>query len=364
MKQTFKTLFQCDSPVIDSGTSSREYPAGLPHSEWQDGLTTAKCLPCPVLASLSARQAKEQGLLTSGTFGPPRSTSSVNSGPLSSLASRLQARTALLGSTLYRLTWKLRATPSGRQLPLLAASAHRISGKGSTSSALPWATPTTRDHKDGAECQNVPLNALLGRQVWLSSWPTPASKEAAGGEYSDPDKAMARALGPHANDLRDFAQMAGWTTPQAHDSTGRSATQKDLHGTKHGCACLGLDAQLSGWATPVVQQANGTPEAFLRRKKESMERGSQPMGLCLSDLNMQVQAYLPGPARLTACGRVLTGCSAGMPSGGRLSPLHSLWLMLGPLALRWLKAAERVERKPKRSSTRTRSPKQAPTATE
>jgi hypothetical protein len=31
-----------------------------------------------------------------------------------------------------------------------------------------WATPTTRDHKDGAFCPNVPENALLGRQVWAT----------------------------------------------------------------------------------------------------------------------------------------------------------------------------------------------------
>lgn len=33
----------------------------------------------------------------------------------------------------------------------------------------PWATPTTRDHKDGEECPNVPENSLLGRQVWQAS---------------------------------------------------------------------------------------------------------------------------------------------------------------------------------------------------
>jgi len=31
-----------------------------------------------------------------------------------------------------------------------------------------WPTPTSRDHKDGKECPNVPLNALLGRVAWLS----------------------------------------------------------------------------------------------------------------------------------------------------------------------------------------------------
>jgi hypothetical protein len=32
-----------------------------------------------------------------------------------------------------------------------------------------WATPTSRDHKDGGYCSNVPVNALLGRQVWNGS---------------------------------------------------------------------------------------------------------------------------------------------------------------------------------------------------
>jgi hypothetical protein len=31
-----------------------------------------------------------------------------------------------------------------------------------------WPTATTRDHKDGPFCPNVPINGLLGRQVWLT----------------------------------------------------------------------------------------------------------------------------------------------------------------------------------------------------
>lgn len=34
--------------------------------------------------------------------------------------------------------------------------------------AVPWATPTARDWKDGSDCPNVPVNCLLGRQVWGS----------------------------------------------------------------------------------------------------------------------------------------------------------------------------------------------------
>ena len=37
-----------------------------------------------------------------------------------------------------------------------------------------WATPTSRDYKDGACAEaNVPINALLGRQVQLAAWQTP-----------------------------------------------------------------------------------------------------------------------------------------------------------------------------------------------
>lgn len=42
-----------------------------------------------------------------------------------------------------------------------------------------WATPTTRDHKDGSatSVQNVPVNALLGRQAHLSG-PAPSGSPA------------------------------------------------------------------------------------------------------------------------------------------------------------------------------------------
>jgi hypothetical protein len=50
----------------------------------------------------------------------------------------------------------------------------------------------------------------------------------------------------------------GWTTPQAHDTSGRSLGQKEKHGTKHGCACLVRDAALAGWATPTVHDTKGT----------------------------------------------------------------------------------------------------------
>jgi len=41
-----------------------------------------------------------------------------------------------------------------------------------------WATPTSRDHKDGdaTSCENVPINSLLGRQIHLSGSPAETAK--------------------------------------------------------------------------------------------------------------------------------------------------------------------------------------------
>ena len=117
-------------PVSASGAS--------PCAE-QDGQMIAKSGLDHAHANLSARQAKERGLLTSGTYGPPSSTSSSSAALQSSLASRLRQRTASLGSTLYKLTWKERVTPAGRRICALRASVPRTGG----SVYYGWPTPTS-----------------------------------------------------------------------------------------------------------------------------------------------------------------------------------------------------------------------------
>lgn len=151
-------------PALESGV----WPCAEP-----DGPTIDLFGPVPVRANLSARQAKELGFLTSGTCGQPF-TGSLNSGALQlSLESRLRARMSTLGSTLYRLTWKPWVTASGRSRFRLRASVLRTSETAPTG----WPTPTTRDWKDGSECNNVPINALLGRMAWLAGWPTPVAND-------------------------------------------------------------------------------------------------------------------------------------------------------------------------------------------
>src|SRR5438477_8539714 len=92
--------------LFDKSISSPASASGPQLCAVPVGQTAAKSGPSPALASLSARQAKEAGLLTSGTYGLAPTISSTSAALLSSLASSLHRKTASLGSTLYRLTWK------------------------------------------------------------------------------------------------------------------------------------------------------------------------------------------------------------------------------------------------------------------
>ena len=135
---------QATLPGIPSVTFSRASGAGATPCDVPADPMGARSGPAPAHANLSARQAAAEGRLTSGTFGQRSSISSLSAVLARSLANRLQARTALLGSTLYTLIWRERVTPLGRSIPALRASARRISDKGYTG----WPTPSARDWKD------------------------------------------------------------------------------------------------------------------------------------------------------------------------------------------------------------------------
>jgi hypothetical protein len=137
MSGASKMSYQMSFMNLLNATSSPASASGATPFGKPDGRTTAPYGPDRVRASLSARQAKVQGLLTSGTCGQRGITSSASVALQQSLASRLQAKMALVGSTLFNLTWKQRATPSGLLIFALRASARRTSDN----DCFSWPTP-------------------------------------------------------------------------------------------------------------------------------------------------------------------------------------------------------------------------------
>lgn len=265
-----------DSPNVTSLPVSE---CGVMPCAVQAGRMNVPCGREVVPANLSARQAKERGLLTSGIYGQHFSISSASAALSSFLASRLQAVTGLHGSTLYRLTWKERTTSAGRLIPALRASARRISDSGCT------------------------------------GWPTPQAHNVKGTDYNRYGNAgLVRGRYPA---LQDCSQLAGWPTPRAVEtghSTGNPARAFDRK------SCLEDVIYLAGWVTPSTRDWKDTPGMATERQDGRGRLDQLPR-----------QAVLAGPCRLTAFGGMRTGCSAGMENGGQLNPAHSRWLMGLPI---------------------------------
>ncbi len=243
------------------------------------------------------------------------------------LAENLRRRTAALGSTLFKLTWKELVTPSGRSIYRLRASGRRTSGSDCGS----WPTARASDDEKNVRTLEGSLREIerkggpqdLNQAACLASWPTPTKGNADGSQMGKDASATGRRPdGSKATvSLNQVATLASWPTPAAHEPGGTPEEQQHrfdrarakgikIDNTKP--TGLSLVAQLANWPTPTVHDAERGGQA--KRAHGPDRHGS----------NLQDFALL---ARSTASGETPAGFPAPTEKRGQLRAGHSRWLM-------------------------------------
>ncbi len=303
-----KTCEDTPSAISLPESGSGHMPCGSP-----DGQTIAKSGPAHAPASHSARPAKAKRSTIKGIFGQLGFFSSKHDDLSFALASRYRRLTDSLGSTLFELTWMTRITPMGFSIPAQRASEPRTEG----SVCIGWPTPNAgpqndQDTKWEERREEIRKNGIngngfgltLGMASSLCGWPTPQTSDMTGG-------GQAKRVDGRAN-LNDFAMLASWGTPAAHDWKMGDASQETLD---RNARPLNEQAMLASWQSPTVNDSKGSDYTYSHGNHE------KPF------------LKLPGEAELTAFGDKPIGFLLGpngweiVPASVQLNPGHSRWLM-------------------------------------
>jgi hypothetical protein len=252
-------------------TSSQVSACGHMLCGLRGGRTT--CLYGQALALVSplATRVSAAASTTHAISGLRGSSSSKSADLQSSLESRLRARTALLGSTLFTLTWKARVTPSQRRICALRASVRHTSDSACTSWPTPMAADSTGSAYTYGSADHSKIRLKLPGAALLASWGTPTARTFGGTPEQHLERKRLAGITPTVTVLHLQAELAAGVTPTARDwKDGASDGAVDTNGL------LGRVAWLA--------QREGT-------------------------------------------GEDVTGSLVATGNGGRLNPAHSRWLM-------------------------------------
>ena len=178
----------------------------------------------------------------------------------------------MLGSTLYKLTWKPWVTPSGRSRSRLRASVLRTSETG----CIGWPTPAAHEpggtpeqhlaRKRACVERGIQMGATavthLSLAVQYAGWPTPTVGNAMGSQSFEGLSATGKTPDGRkvAVSLGHVVTMAGWPTPTKGNADGSqmaldaSTTGRRPDGSK-ATVSLNQVAQQAGWPTPTRQDS-------------------------------------------------------------------------------------------------------------
>jgi hypothetical protein len=361
-----------------NATGLQELAVGPMHSNSQAGQQLSLFGPAPAPASPSRPPASGKATATNVTCGRSGSSLSASAALQRSLENRLRVRLDTDGSMEYALTWKAKATPSGRRYCQLVASARPTSDNDYSG----WPTPTAHDDNKSPEA-HLAMKARMGRNTAtslqvvakMSGWPTPREQDRKHGAATDWE--LSRRADMDLLHVAAARALTGWPSPAWHD--GRRPAP-DLHSTQGTNLSRDAVMWLTGWVSPSARDWKDTlgmattgvnPDGSMRGRLDQLGRQVKLCGWATPhtprphDNDETAAAYYPARNQLNPLaqllGRQVSLSTAGTGSGGayRLNPAFSLWLMGFPVAA-WESCAPPAMP----SSRRSRRPSSAPASRE